>query len=117
MNIIEKIESYLGEAKKTEKIACLECDEVSTQKAWKKAGGFCPKCKKSSRGVAEAISFDTNKYMASHGKKPKGEGSWAFQVNGKEVWVKGMKSYTDAKKQMAKDYKNDKNVFSITVLP
>jgi hypothetical protein len=40
------------------KIACLKCDEVSTAAAWKKNGGFCPKCKTSSQGVAE--SFDMN---------------------------------------------------------
>ena len=33
------------------KIACLECDEVSTEAAWKKNKGFCPKCKKSNKGV------------------------------------------------------------------
>jgi hypothetical protein len=38
------------------KIACLECDEVSTAAAWKKNNGFCPKCKVSSRGVAEGVS-------------------------------------------------------------
>jgi len=37
------------------KIACLECDEVSTAKAWQKNGGFCPKCKTSSKGVAEEL--------------------------------------------------------------
>ena len=36
------------------KIACLKCDEVSTAKAWQKNGGFCPKCKTSSQGVAES---------------------------------------------------------------
>jgi hypothetical protein len=40
------------------KIACLECDEVSTAAAWKKNNGFCPKCKVSSRGVAESVSVD-----------------------------------------------------------
>lgn len=65
----------------------------------------------------DAIRFETEKYMASHGKAPKGEGQWGFEVKGKTIWVKGMKSYSDAKKQMKKDYRNDKTVFSITVLP
>lgn len=39
---------------KVQKIACLECDEVNTKKAWEKNNGFCPSCKDSSRGVAEA---------------------------------------------------------------
>ena len=33
------------------KIACVECDEVSTEAAWKKNKGFCPKCKSSNKGV------------------------------------------------------------------
>ena len=65
----------------------------------------------------EAIRFETGKFEASHGKMPKGQGNWAFEVKGKTIWVKGMKSFTDAKKQIKKDYKNDKSVFSITVLP
>ena len=40
------------------KIACLECDEVSTAAAWKKKGGFCPKCKTSNQGVAEEVELD-----------------------------------------------------------
>ena len=43
------------------KIACLKCDEVSTSKAWQKNNGTCPKCKKSTQGVAEmAKSTKTN---------------------------------------------------------
>jgi len=36
------------------KIACLGCDEVSTSAAWQKNSNICPKCKKSSQGVAES---------------------------------------------------------------
>lgn len=36
------------------KIACTECDEVSTAAAWKKNNNFCPKCKTSNKGVAES---------------------------------------------------------------
>jgi len=39
---------------KASKLACLECDEVSTEAAWQKNGGNCPKCGKSTRGVAES---------------------------------------------------------------
>jgi hypothetical protein len=38
-----------------EKIACLGCDAVSTKAAWKKNNSVCPKCKDSSRGVAESL--------------------------------------------------------------
>jgi len=36
------------------KIACIECDEVSTRAEWQKNNGICPKCNKSSQGVAES---------------------------------------------------------------
>lgn len=40
------------------KIACLECDEVNTEKAWKKNNGVCPSCNNSTQGAAESISED-----------------------------------------------------------
>lgn len=50
------------------KIACVQCDEVSTAAAWKKNNGFCPKCKTSSQGVAESINEaprgELDEYMA-----------------------------------------------------
>ena len=46
--------SGLKKSEKVEKIACLKCDEVSTKAAWKKNNGTCPKCKKSTKGVAES---------------------------------------------------------------
>ena len=52
----EMIEEKLNEA--PAKIACLKCDEVSTAAAWKKKGGFCPKCKVSSQGVAESVELE-----------------------------------------------------------
>lgn len=44
-----------AELEEAAKIACMKCDEVSTAAAWKKNGGFCPKCKVSSQGVAESV--------------------------------------------------------------
>lgn len=38
------------------KIACTKCDAVSTAAAWKKNGGTCPKCNKSTQGVAESTT-------------------------------------------------------------
>jgi len=43
------------------KIACTKCDEVSTAAAWEKNGGFCPKCKTSSQGVAESETHGNSK--------------------------------------------------------
>ena len=42
------------------KIACLECDEVNTEKAWKKNNGVCPSCNSSTQGVAEPLVEDTD---------------------------------------------------------
>jgi len=42
------------------KIACTNCDEVSTAKAWEKNNGFCPKCKTSSQGVAESTIVEVS---------------------------------------------------------
>lgn len=52
-NKILKRYATIVEAKK---IACLECDEVSTEAAWKKNDGTCPKCNVSTKGVAEGLS-------------------------------------------------------------
>lgn len=54
---------------KVQKIACLECDEVNTSKAWEKNNGFCPSCKDSSRGVAEANKGKVHK-AAKQGSYP-----------------------------------------------
>jgi len=50
-DVLEDID--LNEA--IEKIACLECDEVSTKTAWNKNNDVCPKCNESSKGVAESV--------------------------------------------------------------
>jgi hypothetical protein len=128
--ILEKIDNYLTEADmftvkyRAKNKAGKVIDKETKIKATSKEAAMAMAKRKDKNyyeGVSatmnEAIRFETGKFEASHGRKPKGAGNWAFTVNGKEVWVKGMKSYTDAKKQMSKDYKNDKNVFSITVLP
>ena len=39
----------------SKKLACTKCDEVSTQKAWEKNDGSCPKCNNSTQGVAESF--------------------------------------------------------------
>jgi hypothetical protein len=54
---------------KVQKIACLECDEVNTKKAWEKNNGFCPACKDSSKGVAEANKGKVHK-AAKQGSYP-----------------------------------------------
>ena len=54
-------EDFMAEDETTEaaeKIACLGCDAVSTKAAWQKNNDTCPKCKKSSKGVAESSEDD-----------------------------------------------------------
>lgn len=85
------------------KIACVKCDEVSTAAAWKKKGGFCPKCKTSSQGVAEEVELEEAKirydrYVRSHGKNPRMNGSGAVMFTHKPTG--------DV------DYKNSKEVLS-----
>jgi chitodextrinase len=48
-----------------------------------------------------SVTYSDTSYQWAHGKKPRGEGSWAFDVKGstakKTVFFKG--TYTAAKKQ------------------
>jgi hypothetical protein len=51
------------------------------------------------------ITYDTNEYEFSHGRKPKGFGSWAFEVDLMEgatplTWWFNQSTLTDAKKKM-----------------
>ena len=52
--------AWLKESAKTNeavaKIGCTKCDEISTKAAWQKNNNMCPKCKKSSTGVAETTN-------------------------------------------------------------
>jgi len=69
--------------------------------------------------IKEEIRVNVNTYIASHGKKPRtapggGSGNWAFEIDGKTVFVKG--SYSQASKEAQKIAK-EKGVYSIKVLP
>jgi hypothetical protein len=61
------------------------------------------------RGIDEAISVDTSRYERSHGKKPKGRGSWAFyfdRAGGDAMFTPHSMDYKDAinwAKEQAKD--------------
>lgn len=62
---ILELPSELMMSEAVAKIACLECDEVSTAKAWQKNNGNCPKCNNSTKGVAEA-SYSDSGYRNMH---------------------------------------------------
>jgi len=52
------------------------------------------------RRPALHIEFDTRSYVRSHGREPRGTGSWAFEFNDEAAthWVPGSRTYTEAKK-------------------
>lgn len=48
------------------------------------------------------IDVSTTKYELSHGHKPRGRGSWAFEIAGETVWIPGSMTYGDAKREAVK---------------
>lgn len=50
-----------------------------------------------------AVEFDTREYQFSHGRSPRGRGSWAFffdrKCQGDAFWTQGSTTYAEAKKQ------------------
>lgn len=66
------------------------------------------------------IDFDTNKYQASHGKPPKGRGSWIFAEKGgrgssNEIVAPGSMTYLEAKKWLKKKLSDEGVTGSFTV--
>ena len=47
------------------------------------------------------IEFSTRDYVWSHGKAPRGLGSWCFTFEGHEYWVHA--KYSEAKKECIKE--------------
>lgn len=63
-------EAVVAEANK---IACLECDEVNSVKAWKKNSDVCPSCNDSTNGVSESElvgEFTVNEEKAEGDRSP-----------------------------------------------
>ena len=46
--------------------------------------------------IDEAVSVDASKYVRAHGKQPKGNGMWGFEIKGQEVFTPNSMSYVDA---------------------
>jgi hypothetical protein len=67
------------------------------------------------------MRFDTNKYVASHGKAPRGRGLWCFaqpnEVNDQysHMFFNGL--YSDCKKEAAAYFGKYNDVFSLIVMP
>jgi len=87
-----KEETDLDEA--VAKIACVKCDEVSTAAAWKKNKNFCPKCKKSNQGVAEA--------RGERGFKDKDKASKGGSTSGLNRWENAYRKLNDELEQAKK---------------
>lgn len=49
-----------------------------------------------------AIEINTRTYEWTYGHKPRGRGSWAFEIAGETVWIPGSKIYTEAKREALK---------------
>jgi len=64
--------------------------------------------------VDEAVAVDTDRYVNSHGKKPKGHGVWMFQIGDEEISFEGNygKAAAEAKKEASK-----RKLMRIFVLP
>lgn len=56
--------------------------------------------------------FDTTQYEFAHGRKPRGRGYWAFNVNGAVLWKNGFLS--EAKKCVRAEFPN---AGTVEVLP
>lgn len=51
-----------------------------------------------SESIDEAAKVDDSKYVRAHGKKPKGNGMWGFEIKDQEVFTPTSMSYADAQK-------------------
>ena len=68
----------------------------------------------------EKVTIVTTQYVASHGKEPRGRGSWAFQMGGRRdaeiYWTPGSTTYVLAK-SLAKIEARKRGVSTVFVLP
>lgn len=48
--------------------------------------------------MSSRVTVDTGRFEASHGRKPRGNGWWAFEVAGREFWA-DFGSFTQARRQ------------------
>jgi hypothetical protein len=60
----------------------------------------------------EGIEVNTNKYQGAHGKKPSGNGMWAFKLSGYQIeqdaWTPRAMNYGDAVKWAKEEAKKIK---------
>ncbi len=61
-----------------------------------------------------AIEVITTEYEFSHGKKPRGEGCWAFEINDRIFWPAPYQAYGEAVKDAKREAKaRDCDIISV----
>ena len=62
--------------------------------------------------INEGIEVNINKYQGAHGKKPSGNGMWAFKLSGHQIeqdaWTPRAMNYSDAVKLAKEEAKKIK---------
>ena len=58
----------------------------------------------------DASEWSTTKYEFAHGKKPSGNGAWALIIDGKTVFVPGVKSLSEARKWAKENHPNARKI-------
>lgn len=53
------------------------------------------------------INLNTSDFTWNHGHPPKGQGNWAFQVEGEEGWRRYIGTFAKVRKQLDKDLKTE----------
>ena len=57
--------------------------------------------------------INEREFVHEHGRAPKGQGGWLFQVEGVDEWVNVNGTYTEARREIVRRYPDAE----ITVLP
>ena len=65
--------------------------------------------------VNESVSVSTMPYKSAHGKEPRGNGMWAFSVDGEDIFTPKAMNYGEALK-WAKEEAKKRNASEIKVL-
>jgi acetylornithine deacetylase/succinyl-diaminopimelate desuccinylase-like protein len=68
----------------------------------------------STKGQTVNVMVMTTRYVWSHGAPPRGDGAWAFNVDGETFWTEGMYS---ACRREAQRYAAKRGVSWIEVMP
>ena len=62
------------------------------------------------------VEVYTTEYQFSHGHAPRGTGCWAFEIKGEVVFIPGMKTYSQARRE-ASQIAEGRGAYSMKVCP